>query len=187
MNADRFDELLRVMTGSRRMALGAALAAVGAGFVPGSDAAGKSRKPGKAKKPKPNVYGCLNVGARCKRAEQCCSGICEGKKGRRKCRAHDTGTCDQDAPGYCEAGNPYLAQCNGGGCLCFRTTGDSRFCAGSVVCETCQRDADCLSLGYPPGSACAPVSGDLACEEICESGMACVTPCGLEMRGEPGA
>lgn len=179
--AQHFAELLRGSTAPRRAVLGGGLVTVAGrlGLRDGEARKRRSRKK-RPKKPKPNVYGCLSVGASCKRADQCCSGICEGKKGKWKCRAHDTGTCDQRADGYCEAGNPYLAQCNGGGCLCFRTTGGSRICAGSVQCEACQRDTDCLALGYPPGSACAPVSGDLACADICEAGMACVTPCGPE-------
>jgi hypothetical protein len=34
--------------------------------------------------------GCKNVGRRCQRARQCCSGICRGGK-RKRCKAHDSG------------------------------------------------------------------------------------------------
>jgi hypothetical protein len=146
----------------------------------------KHKRKKNEKQPKPNAFGCFNVGAACKTEEQCCSGICEGKKGKRQCRAHGTGTCDQQDPGICEAGSPLLAICNGGECLCFRTTGGSKYCADAGFvrthnqCADCQKDADCLALGFPAGSACAPIGGDFACAETCGGGTACVIPCGAK-------
>jgi hypothetical protein len=73
---------------------------LGAARLPAVVAAKKKRK----KKVKPNAFGCLNVDAACKNADQCCSGICEGKK----CRAHGIGTCDQKMPGACTNPDPEL-------------------------------------------------------------------------------
>lgn len=131
-----------------------------------------------------NDFGCVNVGGFCKNAEQCCSGICEGKKDKRKCKAHGTGACDQEGPGLCTSPNPELLKCNNSNdCACIRTTAGSNFCysvlAGGSDCADCQQDADCEALGFPPGSACAPTS-EGGCAGLCESGMACLAPCGYE-------
>jgi len=167
--------------------LAAAGLGLGAARLPDLAAAKKKRKrkhKKKDRKPRPNAFGCFNVGAVCKSAEQCCSGICEGKKDKRQCRAHDTGTCNQQDPGMCEVGNIFDALCNGGlECGCFRTTGGSDVCAALFnvsQCADCQKDADCLALGFPPGTSCAPIGGEFACKEICIGGMACMQPCGSE-------
>ncbi|MGH2618112.1 MAG: hypothetical protein ACRDJC_23030 [Thermomicrobiales bacterium] len=154
---------------------------LGAARLPTMAAAKKKRK--KNKKPKPNQYGCLEVGDPCKTAGQCCSGICEGTKDKRTCRAHGTGTCNQKAPGVCEAGDVSDTLCNGQQCLCTRTTAGSKFCGSHAfpsACASCQRDADCVALGFPPGTACAPFTGEFACAGTCEEtgGMACLVPCG---------
>jgi hypothetical protein len=150
-------------------------------------AKGKRKRKDKKKKAKPNAFGCLSVGKTCKKAEQCCSGICDGKKSKRKCRAHDTGTCDQDVAGVCQTGTPIATACNNrNDCACFRTTAGSSVCGelfcgreGCSDCADCQRDADCVALGFPSGAACAPVSSG-ACAGFCPEGMACVAPCGPE-------
>lgn len=155
-------------------------------------AKGKRKRKNKKKKAKPNAFGCLSVNKTCKNAEQCCSGICEGKKSKRRCRAHDTGTCEQDVAAICQSASPITTTCNNrGDCACFRTTAGSSFCAelfcgreGCSECAECQRDADCVALGFPPEAACAPVSAGL-CAGICESGMACVAPCGDEPPAPP--
>lgn len=128
---------------------------------------------------KPNEFGCLEVGDACKGADQCCSGICEGKK----CRAHGTGTCEQGVPGYCQTSPLELDKliCNNDfDCFCLHTTAGSNFCAllaDGSACVTCQRDTDCAELGFPAGSACVPVS-ERHCAGTCESGMMCLLPCG---------
>jgi hypothetical protein len=71
----------------------------------------------------PNVYACLSVGRACQHAAHCCSGICEGKADERTCRAHGTGTCDQDGPGLCSTPVSALIPCNDrDDCACIRTT-----------------------------------------------------------------
>jgi hypothetical protein len=181
MDGHRFDVLVRSVTESRRSLLGAALAAATGWLVPNI---GETRKKHphkkKRKKAQPNQYGCLEVGDRCKSADQCCSGICKGKKGKKRCRAHDTGTCIQGIPDACDPDNPAIAVCNSDVCLCLRTTAGSNFCADAnlTACADCKKDADCEALGYPAGSACVPMTGG-HCAGICEeTGMQCRIPCG---------
>jgi hypothetical protein len=182
MDGSQLDHIVRSFTDSRRSLLGAMLAAAAGWLSANSTEAKKKRKRKKKdKKPKPNEFGCLEVGDPCKSEEQCCSGICEGKRGKRTCRAHDTGTCDQDRPGYCAEGNPYLTLCNGGKGVCYRTTAGSNVCVDELHCAECQRDADCEALGHPAGATCAPVGGELSCAGRCESGMACVFLTGDEL------
>lgn len=184
MDGSQFDDLTRALTESRRWLLKGALAA-GAGLlvVPSVEAKKKKRKH-KKRKPRatPNAFGCLDVGDACTDADQCCAGICEGKQGKKRCRAHDSGTCDQALPGICTAPSGAQSACNNrGDCGCFRTTAGSNFCAFSpnTVCADCNSDADCLALGLPPGSACTPFAEGL-CTGMCEGGRACMPPCESE-------
>jgi hypothetical protein len=172
MDQQRLTLLTRSLTRvpSRRDVL-RGLVAAGFGLgVARFPAIAEAKKPKKKrpKKAKPNAYGCRSVGVACQNADQCCSSICAGKQGMKKCRAHDTGTCKQDG---------VLAPCNNRtNCGCFRTTAGSDVCAELFPpsdCVECQRDADCLALGFPSGSACAPGP--------CESGLACMAPCGAEL------
>lgn len=185
MDGSQFDGLIQFLTKSRRSLLGGVLAGAGGWLGVARAEAKKKRKPKKRKsKAKPNAFGCLEVGDPCQNADQCCSGICEGKKGKTRCRAHDTGVCDQEAPGYCESASPFQTRCNNqANCFCTRTTAGSNVC-GTVnapsVCTDCKKDADCEALGLPPGSACVPFS-EGNCAGNCESGMACIAPCGSEI------
>ena len=174
MDGTQFDDLLRSFTQSRRLLFASAITAATELVVgPGVGARNKHKHKKRRKKAKPNAFGCLSVGKSCQNADQCCSGVCEGKT----CRAHDTGTCDQKRPGYCAEGNPNDASCNGGKGVCFRTTAGSNVCINNFFCAECKRDADCVALGYPAGAACVPVGGDLACADLCQEAeirMACV-------------
>ena len=175
MDQHQFATLTRSLTRtpSRRDVLrGVASAGLALGLtrLPNAAEARKKRRKTKAKSPKPNAFGCLEVGDACKSAARCCSGVCAGKQGKRMCRAHNTGTCKQDG---------VLTPCNNRTtCGCFRTTAGSDVCAGLFgpsACAVCQRDADCLELGFPSGSACGLSAIP------CEGGMmACYVPCGIE-------
>lgn len=136
--------------------------------------------------PQPNEFGCLSVGQPCGGdSTLCCSSICEGaapKKGKRDtrvCAAHGQGTCDQTAPGICEAKDPNQVLCNDSTGACFTTTAGSNFCAELTGehsgCADCRRDADCEALGFPPGTACAIVSGR-NCVSPCQGKLACMAP-----------
>jgi hypothetical protein len=189
MDLDHFDQLARSLAWapSRRHVLrGLASAGLGLAVVrpsPLVEAKKKRKRKKKAKKAKPNEYGCLEVNDPCRSADDCCSGICEGKK----CRAHDTGICRQDKTGACTASlNELPSLTCGNECYCFRTTAGSNFCAfppaakGDPKCADCKKDADCLALGFPAGAACVPV-GQGYCTGRCETGMACLVPCGVDL------
>jgi hypothetical protein len=121
---------------------------------------------------------CKRIGKPCKRSRQCCSGICSGRKGRKKCREHDVGTCPAGS-NSCELG--VRIACNGDeSCGCFGTRGGGRFCGNGELfaCVACTRDAECTARGFPPGSACIALSGP--CLGACAGEgtvTACVPPC----------
>ena len=77
--------------------------------------------------------GCATVGKRCRRAIQCCSGLCTGKHGKKKCRGHGAGTCTPDQD-ICTDSTPDLDKCNNNlNCICSRTTAGTSFCAFGVT------------------------------------------------------
>jgi hypothetical protein len=189
LEAQRFDTFARLLartTTRRRLFFSLALSPF-AGILAArhaEDAAARRKRKKRAKKPKPNEYGCLEIGKSCNVEEQCCSGICEGKREKRKCRAHGIGTCEQNEPGLCEAGNPLDTVCNGE-CLCVRTTAGSNYCGTLLMpsaCADCKKDADCEAQGFPTGTACVPFGGEFTCAGQCEeTGMACIVPCGTPL------
>jgi hypothetical protein len=137
-----------------------------------------------------NQFGCVEVGQPCRGDNtNCCSGICQGaahaagQPDQSRCIAHGTGTCRQGADNICTVSDPLLSKCNNQPhCVCFTTTAGSNYCAelfngpGYTECASCERDADCHALGFPPESACAPVSAG-RCAGQCPTGMACLVPC----------
>ena len=182
MNNHGFDELIKdfgKQSRSRRAALkllaGGALAALVGWAGPGARLVA-------------GAAGCRKVGAGCRRAAQCCSGICRGPKGKKTCRAHGVGTCKRgqdicrqgDAAAACS--NPDVAEC-----VCGVTTSDAGFCfdLNSARCAACERDPDCVEKhGFPRGSACIrAVEG--GCEECARLGTACAAPCGADAGAEP--
>lgn len=189
MDQNRFAALTRALSSvpSRRHLLrGLAGAGWGLGaltlpsFVNAKKRKRKNKKKPKPKTAKPNAFGCLDVGDACKSAEQCCSGICEGKKGKRTCRAHDAGVCQADS-NICASGQP--AFCGGANpnCICLLTTGNAGFCGefapgvpGASFCQDCRQDTDC-EAEFGPGAACVVYSG--VCADFCPTGTACVPPC----------
>jgi hypothetical protein len=192
MDGSRFDALVQSFLGSRRSLLAGGLG-VGMLWRPMVTGARKKRKRKKRNpQARPNEFGCLEVGDPCKSAAQCCSGVCEDKR----CRAHDTGRCDQGlVKETCLAATPEdmeVLRCdNDPDCACYRTTSGSRYCSafleneGDPRCADCRSDADCVALGFPPEAACAPVSRGI-CAGACPTGMACLVPCGVEFTGPIG-
>ena len=184
MDGSQFDDAVRALIASRRALVSGALAIAMARLgVVQTGAKKKRKRKKKAKKPKPNEYGCLEVGAPCKSEADCCSGICEGGKGKKRCQGHGAGTCSQEAPGFCQEGPSAICD-NSTTCVCARTTAGSNFCGTLAVpssgCADCQTDADCEALGFPPGSACVPFSTGI-CGGNCESGMVCMARCGTPL------
>ncbi len=148
------------------------LAGAGVGLsvarFPSGAAAVKGRK--KERKPKPNVFGCLNVGDPCKRADQCCSGICAGRKRRRKCRAHDTGGCRAGSQPISCNGTDIVCTTSTGNPegVCTTTTGNGGYCVYSGACYPCRKDAECQEL-------CGPQGACLLCNDCPDTGG---TSCG---------
>ena len=163
---------------------------VGVGLGPGvlhapliADARKKRKRQKARPKVAPNSYGCLEVDDPCETADECCSGVCEGKKGKQRCQAHDIGTCNQVFPGLC-SNPPTIASCNDSStCYCLRTTANSNFCAqlGKTHCTACSKDSDCIAEGMPAGSACISTSGIICQTECPQTGMVCMPPCGVEI------
>jgi hypothetical protein len=133
----------------------------------------------------PNAFGCIDVGDLCQNDAQCCSGICDGKQGKKTCRAHHTGTCQQGGEGHCVDPDPSRWSCNGtSDCACLRTTAGSDACvadapSGFDYCSDCVRDSDCEAIGYPEGSVCLPLIEGY-CATTCPNQRACFPPCGSE-------
>ena len=173
MDQHRFDTLTRSVSdvlSRRRLLRGLTGTGFGLGVarLPGV-AAKKKRKKQKAK---PNAFGCLDVGATCKTSEQCCSGICAGKKGKRRCRAHDTGACGVgQSIGFCGGENAGCAIGDGNPTgVCGTTTGNAGFCVGGGDCFPCTEDVECKPF-CGPGAAC------VRCERCAETGGAmCASP-----------
>jgi hypothetical protein len=160
MDTLRFDSVTRRLSvsASRRQTLAAlALAALGR-FGLGDEAAAGP--------------GCKDVGATCKEATQCCSGLCKGKKGRKRCKAHDTGGCQAgQASPVCKVGGQYVdcttsAGKNG---FCQTTTGNAAYCVAGGTCMACTEDADCRQV-------CGPRAACIACAGACAGGTLCAGP-----------
>ncbi len=90
MDDARFDALARAPGTTRRHVLGGLLGVGLGGGARSPDAATAERRRRRVRR---NAFGCVSAGEFCKHAGQCCSGVCRGKKGKKRCRAHDTGGC----------------------------------------------------------------------------------------------
>jgi hypothetical protein len=155
MDSARFDGLARsVSTLLSRRTLAGALG-LGALAVPTLAEAKKKHKHKKKKKVKFNDFGCVNVGNFCKNSGQCCSGICEGKKDKKKCQAHDQSTCQSgQTVADCGGADVVCTSTAGLDGQCFTTTGQSEFCSETATCFVCTKDADCHVL-CDTNAACA--------------------------------
>jgi hypothetical protein len=173
MDQNRFAVLTHSMTRipSRRDVLrGLVAAGLGLQAAPRPDVAAAKKR----KKVRFNAFNCVSVGGFCKNAGQCCSGICEGKKGKRKCRAHDTGGCQ---PGgrdtICSASGTDIPCTTSTGAevgQCNTTTGNAGFCAAAGSCFACTKDAQCQERYGQPEAACircdkCPQTGGTSCAE----------------------
>jgi hypothetical protein len=128
-----------------------------------------------------NAFGCVDVGTFCKTNDQCCSGICQGKKGKKSCRAHDEGSClaNQDT-----CGGPPFFPCTtstGESGVCTITTGKAPYCNTTGACFPCRKDADCVPF-------CGSQAACIVCETQCgatEGFTACVGPSEEDACGFP--
>jgi hypothetical protein len=174
MDATRFDNLTRSLQrlAPRRAALsvlGGSLAALLPRLGRDDASAKKNRKKSK-KKVKFNDFGCVNVGSLCKNNGQCCSGICKGKKGKKKCKAHDQSTC---LAGQTACGGAVIDCVTplGQQGFCETTTGNAGYCQVDGGCFACTKDADCVPF-------CGPEAACIVCENGCEEegNTLCVGP-----------
>lgn len=144
---DRLSQVILVSLSRREMAGVLGLFAVA---IPGSMQARKKRRK-RRKRIKRNAFGCVNVGGACRTGGQCCSGICQGKQGRKRCQAHNASTCT--GTDGCSAEFVGCITENGVDGTCNVTTGGASFCTTSAVCFDCTVDADCVTK-CGAGAAC---------------------------------
>lgn len=173
MDTDRFDTWTRSLSHarSRRAVMGAL--GLGALGLPGL-AGARKRKRKKRKNVTFNEFGCVAVNSFCQNADQCCSGICRGKKGKKRCAAHGSSSCqagEREAScggnsGFCVTSSGYPDG------VCNTTTGNAAYCQGAGGCAICNKDADCVPF-CGPQAACVVCAG-------CDSGTVCSGP-------EPGS
>jgi hypothetical protein len=83
---------------------------------------------------------CKGDGARCRRGPECCSGTCQGKKKKRRCRA---------APGAlgCTIEDPYATPCPNSSDpnhFCWVTLANKPLCGRALQCFACASDDDCV-------------------------------------------
>ena len=146
------------------------IAGIPAGTI--TDGAAKQRrKPRKNRQRlERNQFGCVDVGGVCRDASHCCSGICEGKKRKRRCRPHDAGGCEVEAqPAICTGVFGACTTSAGLPGRCATTTGKAGYCHDDILCFACKTDLDCPAMtNAGPGAACVrcadcPETGGLAC------------------------
>jgi hypothetical protein len=173
MDGEHFDALARALTGnaSRRGILGGGLAALGLGTL--RPVVGTARKK-RRRKLQRNAFGCVNVGGKCRgNDDNCCSGICDGKKPKRgekdrsRCAGHDASTC-QAGQDTCAGTFFPCPNSRSPFARCVITTGNAPYCAGDVFCRSCARDADCPLEEFETGAACIVCAG-------CPETTACAT------------
>jgi hypothetical protein len=170
MDAKEFDTLARSLTNPRSRR--GALAAVVGGALGLVGLAETEAKKKKKKKPKFNEFGCVNFGGFCKNSTQCCSGICEGPKGKTRCGAHDFSTC-QAGQNACDdaAAVPCVSSTGANTAACDTTTGNAPYCSADGDCFACTKDADCVPF-------CGERAACIRCADCANEGVttACVGP-----------
>lgn len=171
MDYDRLDQLARALSrGPSRRTLAGMLSLGTLGLAQGGqfeDA--RSRK--KKKKVRKNAFGCVDAGKFCKNAGQCCSGICQGKKGKKTCKAHGESTCASGQVSTGCGGTTVACQTSSGEAgQCGTTTGKAAYCAADGRCQACTKDADCVAK-CGVDAACVPCA---SCEP--QGGTTCVGP-----------
>ncbi|MGH2614514.1 MAG: hypothetical protein ACRDJC_04695 [Thermomicrobiales bacterium] len=185
MIASRFETLIRALTdrpiARRALTRGLAGAAMAAGLArwSGEDLHARKRRKRKTRnKPLENAFGCRNVGVVCTSANQCCSGLCAGKRGKKgksskkTCRAHDASDCriDQDS---CSGTNFACITSTGEEGFCHVTTGNASYCANDGIEFPCTKDEECNPF-CGPLAACnvCNIPGE-APEQFCGGSSGC--------------
>lgn len=177
MDDFHFDDLVRSLTRSRRAvvagALGFGLFAL-PGLVDARKRKHKKRKKKHKKKIARNAFGCVDVAGFCNTSGDCCSGICEGPKGKKTCQDHDASTCQAgQTDGFCSGlvGEVGCVTSTAEDGVCLTTTGNAPYCAISGGCFSCARDADCVPF-------CGSAAACIACPANCADagGTMCAAP-----------
>jgi len=183
MDATGFDSLARRLAGGatrrgalRRLAAGAVAAGgVAAALVgPWAEEAAAGGCP----------HGKKRCHGKCIRKSRCCGnrdcppgGICA--KG--KC-VTGQGTCAAGADTCANTGNPFCEDASGEHtCICLKRFQGGTRCGvygNASTCDQCTTDADCIELGFPPGSSCTQDFG-VDCQ-VCDNDNrgSCIVPCG---------
>jgi hypothetical protein len=173
MDSTHFDGLARSV--SILLSRRALVSALGVAAIARPGVAGAKRHQHEHKKARFNAFGCVNVGHFCKNNGQCCSGICQGKKGKKKCQAHDQSTCQAGAQeGFCNANsvNVPCVSSTGETGTCDTTTGEAAYCTVGGNCFACAKDVDCVPF-------CGPQAACIVCGNNCDFlnlSTACVGP-----------
>ena len=186
MNTSHFGDLARVLTDgaiTRRAVMRGMAGALGAAGLSHAGLTSLQAKKGKRRKqPSPvNRFGCRNVGVACSSANQCCSGICEGgrgkdkngKKRRRTCRAHDTGGCKVSQDSCSTSTNFTCTTVTGEAGFCHLTTGNAPYCAFDGIDSECTRDEDCIDLCGPQAACSVCAEPGLAAFRFCAGPSRC--------------
>lgn len=131
----------------------------------------KKKKKKSKKKVELNDFECVDVGNFCKNDSQCCSGVCEGKKDNKKCKAHDESTCQANQDACLGVPQPCTTTIGGAG-QCVKTTGKASYCFDDGICFSCSKDTDCVAVAGV-GAACV----------VCVAGCAGENPQGTACMG----
>ncbi len=178
MDATGFDALARRLAGgaTRR----GALRRLAAGVLAAALASAGPREAAAARCPrgKKRCRGACIPQSRCCSSRDCAPGeLCA--KGR--C-VTGQGTCATGANACANAGNPFCQDASGETtCVCHgRLEGGTRcgVFSDASLCDQCETDADCIGLGFPPGSSCTQDFG-VDCP-LCQNDNrgSCTIPCG---------
>lgn len=150
MNPDRFDAMVLALNAapSRRALLRAFGAGLSAAVLATLDA------------PQDAAAACKRDGNKCQKDDQCCSGKCQGKKRKRKCRA------DPDARG-CTTDDPYATNCpdsNDADHFCWVTVSGKPFCGVATGCFNCASNGDCVNKTGNASARCVLVPPEGVCQ-----------------------
>jgi hypothetical protein len=167
MNADRFDAwTLALLVPKTRRSLLRAAAATTLATALGHRVSIAAPLPCTLKK----------TGRRCKKASQCCSGVCTKIQGRKKCRsAPNQGVCSVQQNICGDPADQVQCGLTNNACTCAVTIDNTSLCAegAGTPCFNCSSNEDCENRsGGTPGEVCVTCGG---C--IVSNSRGCRAPC----------
>jgi hypothetical protein len=152
MDQERFDRLTRRLSrvSSRRVALQSLAGVVLAGGLARFGLAEANAQDATAAR-------CLGEGKKCKRGNQCCSGLCQGKKDKKRCRrAPGQSICTVRDDICSKPLDEEGVDCGVGSlsCTCMVTAAGHAFCSnGNQSTVRCATDVECVAA-IGAGAAC---------------------------------